>query len=216
MAENQVLEKRKRRTQAERSAATREVLLDATIQCLFEHGYARTTTLLVAEMAGVSRGAMLHQFPSKDDLMMFVMEAVFDQEVALYRQLLKGIDDPRERLIAYPQAVWTVLSRPAGVAVQEILQGSRSDTAAAAKLNAARERIEANAMRMLGEEFPRGVSNSLLQLIVGAARGLSITHVMTPGGQDASGAIKLLQRLLRAGIEAHLLTPDTGSAPKAS
>lgn len=208
MAERQVKTKPKRRSQAERSATTRDVLLDATIRCLHEHGYSRTTTQLVAKEAGVSRGAMLHQFPTVDDLMAYVMEAVFDQEVALYRALLAGIEDPRERLVAYPAAVWKVLSRPEGVAVLEILQGSRTSARPESKIVQARERIEAFAKSELQREFPRGVSNSLLQLIVGAARGLSITQVIGPDGEDASGAILLLQNLLRAGIDAHIFSPN--------
>ena len=51
-----------RRSQAERSASTRQALLDATIACLVEDGYANTTTSRVAERAGVSRGAHLHHF----------------------------------------------------------------------------------------------------------------------------------------------------------
>lgn len=62
-----------RRTQAERTAATRARLLDATIDCLIEVGYARTTTTLIADRAGVSRGAQVHHFPSKATL---VAEAV--------------------------------------------------------------------------------------------------------------------------------------------
>ena len=51
-----------RRSQAERSAATREALLDATIDCLVEEGYASITTSRVSERAGLSRGAHLHHF----------------------------------------------------------------------------------------------------------------------------------------------------------
>jgi AcrR family transcriptional regulator len=58
----------RRRTQAERTAATRARLLDATIECLTDVGYARATTTLIAERAGVSRGAQLHHFPSKAEL----------------------------------------------------------------------------------------------------------------------------------------------------
>ena len=79
MSEISRLTQRTRRTQAERSAATRKVLLDAAVNCLFENGYGATTTLMVAEAAGVSRGAMLHQFPSKADLMAFVVEADFEE-----------------------------------------------------------------------------------------------------------------------------------------
>src|SRR4029450_5698931 len=53
----------RRRTQEERSAATRARLLDATLECLAELGYARTTTTEIAERGGVSRGAQLHHFP---------------------------------------------------------------------------------------------------------------------------------------------------------
>jgi AcrR family transcriptional regulator len=195
-----------RRTQAERSAATRKVLLDAAVKCLFEHGYGATTTIMVAQEAGVSRGAMLHQFPSKADLMAFVVEADFDEEVELYAELLAGIDEPRERLIAYPEATWKVLSRPSGVAVLEILQGSRSDAALREKLAPVLARIEANARSTLKREFPRGVSVPLLTLIVGLTRGLSIMQVLAPEGEDVTDAIKLLQRLLQAGVQTGLLS----------
>src|SRR3954464_2789270 len=57
-----------RRSQAERSATTREALLDATVACLIEDGYAHTTTSRVAERAGVSRGAHLHHFQTRTSL----------------------------------------------------------------------------------------------------------------------------------------------------
>ena len=54
-----------RRTQQQRSDETRAALLDATIICLHEVGYAGTSTTLVSERAGVSRGAQTHHFPTK-------------------------------------------------------------------------------------------------------------------------------------------------------
>jgi len=63
----------RRRTQAERRAATRAALLNATIECLVEEGYAGTTTTRIVERAGVSRGAQVHHFPTKAEL---VAEAV--------------------------------------------------------------------------------------------------------------------------------------------
>ncbi len=193
-----------RKTQAARSAATRQVLLDAAINCLFEHGYGTTTTILVAEEAGVSRGAMLHQFPTKADLMTFVVEAVFADEVKQYSKLLKGLDDPRERLMAYPMAVWKLQSRPEGVAVLEILQGSRSDAVLAKKLQPVQARIDKAAVTALESEFPSGVSIPVLQLIVGVARGLAISQVIAPAGKGREPML-LFQDLLRAGMEAGLL-----------
>lgn len=205
-----------RRTQAERSAATRKVLLDAAVSCLFEHGYGATTTLMVAESAGVSRGAMLHQFPSKADLMAFVVEADFDEEEQLYREILSGIDEPRQRLLAYPAAAWKILSRPTGVAVLEILQGSRSDAALREKLAPVQARVEERARELLAQEFPRGVSGPLLTLIVGLARGLSIMQFMPHGGEDVEGAVELIQRLLKSGLEAGALSPQKAAGRKNS
>ena len=100
-----------RRKQEDRSAATRARLLDAAIASLYTRGYAATTTMIVCEESGVSRGAMLHQFPSKVDLMLYVVRAVYDQEIALYEAELDGIDDPRERMLAFPRVAWQVPSR---------------------------------------------------------------------------------------------------------
>lgn len=203
-------EKLIRRTQAERTASTREVLLKATIKCLYEHGYGATTTTMVADEANVSRGAMLHHFPSKADLMTFVVEQVFEEAVTIYRELLADITNPRERLIAYPEAVWKVDSRPAGIAALEILQGSRSDPELAAKLRPVEAGIEASAIASLSQEFPKPPSPALLHLIVGAVRGLAITQILTPE-EDVTEAIALLQRLLQAGLEAGVLSGSGSS-----
>lgn len=203
-----------RKTQAERSAATRKVLLEAAIKCLYEHGYGTTTTILVAEIAGVSRGAMLHQFPSKADLMTFVVDAVFEDEVRQYSKLLKGIEDPRERLLAYPMAVWKLQSRPAGVAVLEIFQGSRSDKILARKLKPVQSKIDKAAISALEAEFPQGVSIPLLQLIVGVGRGLAISQVIAPAARSGKAPMELFQDLIRSGIKDGVLRADKNQTKK--
>lgn len=57
-----------RQPQQDRSRATRQRLLEASIQCMAELGWAGTTVALVAERAGVSRGAAQHHFPTREDL----------------------------------------------------------------------------------------------------------------------------------------------------
>jgi AcrR family transcriptional regulator len=193
---------------AVRSAATRRSVLDAAIKCLFEHGYGGTSTVTVAEEAGVSRGAMMHQFPSKADLMTFVVEAVFEEDLALYHEMLADKPAPRERVAAYPLAAWTVMSRPAGVAVLEIFQGSRSDKELTTKLAATYARIDETARSVLQQELHRSPSTPLMHLVAGAVRGLSITQVIAPGGEDGIAAIRLLQQLIQAGIETGVLVKD--------
>ncbi|MGH3712208.1 MAG: TetR/AcrR family transcriptional regulator [Micromonosporaceae bacterium] len=57
-----------REPQQERSRLTRQRLLEATVDCLAERGWAGTTVAVVAERAGVSRGAAQHHFPTREDL----------------------------------------------------------------------------------------------------------------------------------------------------
>jgi AcrR family transcriptional regulator len=197
---------RTRRTQAERSAETRKALLDASIAALYEHGYSATTTMLVAERARVSRGGMLHQFPTKADLMAYVVESVYADEVQCYAELLKDVVDPDERVLAYPEAVWKVLSRPSGLAVLEILQGSRADKVLARKLRPIQARIEADALARLKEEMGRPQSLHIMRLIVWAVRGLSIAKVLAGDNDPVEECVVLLRELLKAGMSTGLLT----------
>src|SRR5947208_10806802 len=90
--------KRERVANPVRSARTRDKLMRATIECLYELGYDRTSTVLVTKRAGVSRGAMLHQFPSKADLMMAASDYIRVQRREAHVSALEGLDDPVEKL----------------------------------------------------------------------------------------------------------------------
>lgn len=199
---------RVRRTQAERSASTRAALTEAAIRSLYEHGYAATTTMLVAEQAGVSRGAMLHQFGTKHDLMTHVVEQVYERELGDYAEAVSGLVEPSERLLAMCDIVWAVLSRPSGVAVLEILQGSRSDPVLAERLAPVQARIEEDALhnteRATG--LDRATSLALMRLIVWSARGLSIARVLAPDQDHVADAMALLRRLIENAIVTGALT----------
>jgi len=70
----------KGRTQEQRSAATRQALVAAGRRLWAERGYAEVGTPEIAAAAGVTRGAMYHQFADKADLFLAVAEAV-EQDV---------------------------------------------------------------------------------------------------------------------------------------
>ena len=203
-----------RRTQAERSAATCELLVAAAIRVLHQPGYAAPSTTMVAEEAGVSRGAMLHQFRTKADLMVHVVEQVYAEEMQRYIERIGHVRSRRERIHAYPMMAWDVLSRPSGVAVLEILQGSRSDPALAEKLAPIQARIETDALAQFGRST--GGSKDLLafmRLVVWSARGLSIAKVLAPDGEHVADAMHLLSRLIDSGLETGVLALDTRPAP---
>jgi AcrR family transcriptional regulator len=75
--------KTRRRTQEERSAETRRRLLSATIDLLIERGYARLTTADIAKRAGVSNGARVHHFRTKEDLVVAANKDLYADAVSL-------------------------------------------------------------------------------------------------------------------------------------
>jgi AcrR family transcriptional regulator len=90
----------RRRTQAERSEETRTRILKAASALIRQRGYARFRTAEVAEQAGLSRGAQLHHFPTKDTLVVATLEFVFDQAQAVSRKRASSVDRPRDLIEA--------------------------------------------------------------------------------------------------------------------
>ncbi|MGH7002723.1 MAG: TetR/AcrR family transcriptional regulator [Alphaproteobacteria bacterium] len=75
--------KRKRRTQEERSQETRGRLLRATLDLLIARGYARLTVADIAARAGVSNGARVHHFPTKEELVVAANRQAYEDAVAI-------------------------------------------------------------------------------------------------------------------------------------
>lgn len=74
-----------REPQQDRSRATRQRLLEAAAECLAELGWAGSTVSVVAERAGVTRGALQHHFPTREDLFTAAIEHVADERLAFVR-----------------------------------------------------------------------------------------------------------------------------------
>jgi AcrR family transcriptional regulator len=95
--------KKTRRTQAERTQETRARILDAAVETLRKKGYAQFRTADVAEAAGVSRGAQLHHFATKEKLVYATLEHVFHRVMETSRvraRSLKRGEDAVERIVA--------------------------------------------------------------------------------------------------------------------
>jgi AcrR family transcriptional regulator len=187
---------KRRLTQAERSANTRARVLKAAIRCLHIHGYAATTTLLVAEQAKISRGAMLHQFPTKTDLMLFVVRSVFDDEVARYEACR---NTPNHTNADFQKVMWDTVSGPAGIAVLEIMLGSRSDRQLAQKLIPLQAEIEREqaqvAKSMQAEGHVLGTLNGV-RLITWALRGFAMANVIAENPHDTTDVVDLFWYVL--------------------
>ncbi|PSC04175.1 TetR/AcrR family transcriptional regulator [Alsobacter soli] len=102
--------KPQRRTQEERSAETRARLVEATLDCLNERGYPRTTTAEIAERAGVTRGALNHHFPSKDALVVRAIEHLLKSATSDIRGLAASVRDGSLSLSDFVERLWDLFS----------------------------------------------------------------------------------------------------------
>jgi AcrR family transcriptional regulator len=193
---------RQRRPQAERSADTRAKLIQAAITCLDKTGYSATTVSTVAEEAGVSRGAMTHQFPAKTDLMVAVVEAVFLDDSDMYNRSVAEMD-PIDWLFALPETMWRVISRPSGIAVMEIMLASRSDADLAEKLSRAQTQIDTRAHKWSGDRIraagiePHPESEAIHELYVAAVRGLALEAVLSRNTLNVKRSLAVLTEMTR-------------------
>ena len=74
--------------QQRKSAQTRAGVLDAAIECIATHGYSNTTTQLIADTANISRGAMLHHYPTRGELIQAIIAYCFYRRM---RMLIDGV-----------------------------------------------------------------------------------------------------------------------------
>src|SRR6201995_4699350 len=113
-------------------------LLDATIECLVTYGYAGTTTPRVAELAGVTRGAQIHHFRSKQDLVVAAIEHLAQQRArGAIRELgrVQASSDPVSMVLEF---LWEAHQGPMFVATVELWVAARTDDVLAAHV----ERVE--------------------------------------------------------------------------
>jgi AcrR family transcriptional regulator len=116
--------------QAQKSAMTRESILDAAVECFVHNGYATTTTANIADSAGVSRGAMLHHFASKTELVQAAVEHLHHKLLDLYFSCIAeithdlGVDERNRRgLLGY----WKYLSSDLFITYHELCVAARND-----------------------------------------------------------------------------------------
>jgi len=205
MADVNVLErspKGSRGPHAERTAAMRERLITAAVACLNDLGYAATTTQMVTDTAKVSRGAMLHHFPTKVDLMIAVAEYAAKSQNRYVAQRLTDVPEGMERYLAITIATWEAVSKPPAVALLEIMIASRSDPALSERLPAVIDRLASGQRKnvwAMAEQLgikDRDAVEAMSRLHICAMRGMQIERMMF-GGADLDDCVHLLERYKR-------------------
>ncbi|MBW9207989.1 TetR family transcriptional regulator [Mumia sp. zg.B53] len=160
----------------------RQRLLEATVDSLVELGWAGTSTTVISQRAGVSRGAQLHHFPSKQALVIAAVEHITERrrdEMALSISNLPQEDRTRAVL----DALATQFVSPVFFAALELWVAARTDkelrdAVAPLERRVGRE-IHAYAVALLGIDDSRGRNRQLVQATLDLLRGLGLAASLT-------------------------------------
>ncbi|WP_186453857.1 TetR/AcrR family transcriptional regulator [Denitratisoma sp. DHT3] len=174
----------RRRTQEERSATTREKVIQAAIDCIVEEGLHNTTAARIAARSGVTWGAIAHQFGDKDS----VLFAVVERNAEMYRGLLDaalkkaGATLP-ERVETLVDVTWKYINEPAAFAFNELIIHNRASSNA--KIIGQQEDLSYKQMSIVWDKFfgefdlPVPKLETARNFTLATLQGLSLMRLIT-------------------------------------
>jgi AcrR family transcriptional regulator len=169
--------------QADRTRAMRARLLEATVELLVERGFAGTSTTLVSDRAGVSRGAQLHHFPTKNDLVVAAVEHLTERRGAELAEAVAHLPTGGRRTRAVVQMLGDHFASPVFAAALELWVAARTDEALLAAVGPLEQRVGREAHRMtvaaLGVDESRPGVRELVQATLDLVRGLGLASTIT-------------------------------------
>jgi AcrR family transcriptional regulator len=194
-----------RRTQEERSSAMRRRILDATLECLTTLGYAATTTIVVAERAGVSRGAELHHFPTRSALIGAAVQHLFRSVTQAYERAFTRLPPEADRVAAAIDLLWKIYQDPRVTAVLELHVAARTDAELRAALAPVALRHHANVVRLARGYFPDAAAThpgfeALLDLVLDTLQGLAVRRLLANDRRALEGTLARIKEIAAEAI----------------
>ncbi len=188
-------------------------IIEAAVECLYDLGYGATTFEVVTKRAGVSRGAILHHFPSRVDLMAAVAEHAARHQNKVVAEALDVSAGDLELFLGLTEATWQAMVQPPAMAYLEVMMATRADAVLAERIREViasfegqqRDDIQALATRLGIRDHGR--IDAMVRLHRAAMRGLALELSLTRERQAAEDGMSLLIHYKR------LLTGELLSAP---
>ncbi|WP_205878637.1 TetR/AcrR family transcriptional regulator [Mycobacterium camsae] len=173
-------------------------LLDATVECLVAHGYGGTSTHRVVELAGVTRGAQVHHFRSKEDLVVAAIEHLAEQRARdTIRELarVKATPDPVSAALDY---IWESHQGPTFSATVELWVAARTDPVLAQHVDRVEPVVNAALVGAIAQLLPeRSGQKELRDIIYTAMDALRGILVSSFGDPDPNRSRRRWDRVCR-------------------
>jgi AcrR family transcriptional regulator len=193
-----------RRTQAQRREGTIGALLDATVTCLAERGYAGTSTAAVCAEAGVSQGALFRHFPTRQALLVATAEHVATRQVEAFRALGSRDVDTVDEMTAVLGNLRGLVLSPVNQTWRELLVAARADESLRTALLPARESLQGQmlgaAADLWGDRLPAEDVAAVMSIVVNMLDGLAFSALdpdpAAAPGRTVERALRLLAEMI--------------------
>lgn len=195
-----------RRTQTSRRDSSRTLILDAAVDLLVESGYCGTTTVAIQARAGITRGRLLHHFPSRDALLVAAAHHLAEKRIVEMEQWFEQIDDPNpgsgarvDRAIAL---LWNTFRQPYFWAAMELWSAARTDEALQDELAAAESRLGRAIQHVIATMFGPVHSShpafaDVRELLFSSMRGVALTYSITRRDHERDPHLALWRTVAR-------------------
>ncbi|HVV11830.1 TetR/AcrR family transcriptional regulator [Amycolatopsis sp.] len=172
-----------REPQQERSRTTRRRLIEAAVECLGELGWAGTTVSVIAQRAGVSRGAAQHHFRTREDLVTAAVEYVGEVQVSQLRRQSAELPAGESRIEPVVDMLLNLYGGPMFRAALHLWVVAAADEALRATLAPLEARVgrEAHrvALELLGVDESHPGVREMVQATLDLARGLGLANLLS-------------------------------------
>lgn len=185
----------------ERAMRSRTAALDAAIVILTDEGYSALTTRAVQDASGLSRGAFLHHFPTREELLAATVEELVARRATRAQALIDtfAADPPPDRLAAAIATIRSLLSGPDFLAEMELWGAARTNPALMAALRPVLERVQAKLRVQLAELFgPEIAAHPDYPAVAALTSELSIGLAFSGPLRQGRGDATLLDHWCRA------------------
>lgn len=197
---------RGRRTQGERSANSRTLILDAALRELYENGYSHATTVTIQRRAGVSRGRLLHHFPNRDELLIAAAHHLAVEQVAGMERWVAnseyGLIAGGERSDRAVDLLWETFRQPYFWAAMELWTVARTSSDLRAELLPEERRLGTALTHVVATMFGPVHSShpgfdDCRELLFTSMRGVALTYAVNPRDPTSDPHLPLWKQLAR-------------------
>ena len=179
-----------------RSARMQTKIMIATLDCIYEIGLHKTSTIKVSKKAGVSRGALLHHFPNKEVLISSAVTYLLETEITDIRKVADAYAHKEMTIDDFIDNLWNRFSGRLFMITMDFLSVARTDDKLRDAISPTSLKFHASLNEIWTQFFtPLGVDEEQVKVLLNATisllRGMGVQTIIRDDKEYYDGMISV-------------------------